>query len=203
MRSILIAVGLFAVGSMVGCADVLGIEPWEDKSSGPSSSGGGSKTDSTSGQGATGPGVDACHNGVQDGSESGVDCGGGACEPCADARGCAADADCESRFCPVSRGYCVLSEGRGTCGVEEMENPSCGDCVKNSIETDIDCGGDCLPCRAGKVCATDGECWSNFCVNGICAAGMANTRCFSNADCSGECTAAVSMSGCDFESCCL
>lgn len=208
MRSISIAVGLFVIGSMVGCADLLGIEPWEDKPFGPSSSeGGGGGSAGSSGSDSTGEGAasswDAvpCHNGLQDALETGIDCGGGSCAPCAEARGCNVDSDCGSGYCPVSRGYCITDDGRATCGIESMENPTCGDCVKNADESDIDCGGVCFPCRSGKVCTNDGECWSGLCSNGTCMAGLANTRCFSNADCvNGKCASATP--GCEFESCC-
>ncbi len=210
MRSILIAVGLFVVGGMVGCADLLGIEPWEDKPLGSTSSGGGSAgfggdssgSDSTAEGSTSSGGVDPCHNGVQDAAESGVDCGGGSCESCAEARGCLMDSDCSSGYCPESRGYCIRADGRATCGIEAMENPSCGDCIKNSVETDIDCGGNCSPCRQGKGGSEDGECWSSLCSNGTCMAGPAKTRCYSNADCvSGVC--GIAVPGCLFESCCL
>jgi hypothetical protein len=211
MRSILMLVGLFVVGGMVGCADLLGIEPWEDKPLGSSSSGGGGSAGSNSsggnssgsdstGEGSTSSGgVDPCHNGVQDVPETGIDCGGGSCDACADARGCIMDADCRSGFCPMSRGYCITDDGR--CGIEEIENPTCGDCIQNAAETDVDCGGDCFPCRQGKGCIHDGECWSGVCSNGTCMAGPAKTRCFSNADCvSDKCS--LASPGCLFESCC-
>lgn len=211
MRSILMTVGLFVVGGMVGCADLLGIEPWEDKPLGSNSSGGGSVsssggkssgTDSTA-EGSTGSGmVDPCRNGVQDAEESGVDCGGGACGACADTRGCRIDSDCSSGYCPESRGYCITENGRDTCGFEFPDNPSCGDCIKNGTETDVDCGGDCLPCRQGKGCNDDGECWSNSCLNGTCKAGLAKTRCYSNSDCAGGVCGVASPEECMFESCC-
>src|SRR5262245_21218490 len=39
-----------------------------------------------------------CANGIRDGMESDVDCGGGACAPCATGRGCRDGADCDSGF---------------------------------------------------------------------------------------------------------
>lgn len=206
MRSISIISLVIAAAAIVGCADLLGIEPWHDPTVATTSSSHSSSSsgETSSGDGAAGSGsVDPCRNGFQDGAETGVDCGGGTCDPCADGQGCLSDADCESAYCPASRGYCLLEDGRTSCGTAVMDNPSCGDCVKNGIETDVDCGGDCLPCRSGKSCTNDGECWSNVCSNGECDLGAAKTRCFSNADCmSGVCAAAVLMSECTYDNCC-
>ena len=204
MRSIFIVSSMFVMGAAVGCADILGIEPWEDPQEGK----GGGHVDSSSGQGGQGgqgstssDGVDACHNLVQDGLETGIDCGGGECNPCANLQGCLADADCSSQFCPESRGYCITDDGRAACGLVAPENPTCGDCVKNGMETDVDCGGECFPCRQGKTCTHDGECWSGLCSNGICAPGGTNTRCYSNDDClNSKCMPATAT--CTFESCC-
>lgn len=199
---------MFVLGSVVGCADLLGIEPWNESagqdssssSSGSSSGGAGGNQDSG---GAGGGGIDPCRNGVQDGTETGVDCGGGSCGRCVDGHGCTADTDCSSMFCPPSRGYCISADGRTQCGIATVENPTCGDCIQNSDETDVDCGGVCSPCRAGKMCGNDTDCWSGLCVNGLCALGSVNTRCFSNDDCGNGTTCAEGIPpGCSFETCC-
>jgi len=49
---------------------------------------------------------DTCADGVKDGAETDVDCGGGACPSCADGRACAAKSDCQSLAC--SAGVCGL-----------------------------------------------------------------------------------------------
>jgi hypothetical protein len=43
---------------------------------------------------------------------------------------------------------------------------TCYDGVKNGDETDVDCGGSCAPCIAGKACNENADC-----VSGVCAAG--------------------------------
>ncbi len=210
MRSILFSAGMFVLGSVVGCADLLGIEPWNESAGQNTSSSSGSGSGSSSGGaggtedpgGDGGGGIDPCGNGVQDGTETGVDCGGDACGPCEVGGGCMTDSDCMSAFCPPSRGYCISADGRAQCGVVSMENPTCGDCIQNIDETDVDCGGVCAPCRAGKKCTNDGECWSGSCVNGFCALGSANTRCFSNDDCGNGTTCADAIPGCMFDTCC-
>jgi hypothetical protein len=200
MRSILMVMGMFGVVvTVAGCADLLGIDPWEDNPGDSSSSAGGGKEDGSS---STAGGVDPCHNGVQDGAETGVDCGGDTCGLCADARGCATDSDCVSEYCPATRGYCISDNGRGKCAVENTGKPTCADCMTNGAESDIDCGGDvCLPCRPGKICIDDVDCWSGTCSNGVCAAGLAKTRCFSNADCMSA-VCAKGSAGCMYENCC-
>jgi hypothetical protein len=206
MRSISTFFGLLVVSStMVACGQILGIEPWEEpkhednSSSSSSSSSGSSSAISSSSSGM----VDPCANGLHDGTETGVDCGGRECKACADGNGCNTDSDCLSNHCPASRGYCISSEAETTCTAEDPMNPTCGDCVQNGTETDVDCGGVCLPCRAENNCREDADCWSGVCSNSQCALGAGKTRCFSSSDCtSGVCAVATLMSDCAFDNCC-
>jgi hypothetical protein len=45
---------------------------------------------------------------------------------------------------------------------------SCGNGAKNGTETDIDCGGACAPCAAGKGCSVAAECANHTCSFGQC-----------------------------------
>ena len=45
-----------------------------------------------------------CANGVKDGIETDVDCGGGVCDGCADQQGCISANDCLSKLCEVNAG---------------------------------------------------------------------------------------------------
>ncbi|WP_159397906.1 formylglycine-generating enzyme family protein [Sorangium cellulosum] len=38
------------------------------------------------------------------------------------------------------------------------------------METDVDCGGTCAPCRVGQTCATPADCYSTRCEANTCAA---------------------------------
>lgn len=97
-----------------------------------------------------------CFDGVQNGAETGVDCGGqGVCDRCAAGAPCLAAEDCESFVCT-----------QGSCAA-----PSCADQVGNGNETDVDCGGACEPCATGKGCAKNADCDSKACVNGTCVEG--------------------------------
>jgi hypothetical protein len=148
-----------------------------------------------------------CSDGVKNGSETDVDCGGGsymgaaACAPCPDTKHCAVNADCANTFC--------FGTNPGTC-------VSCMDGVKDGNETDIDCGGpqcdaitktcdggqgckmatDCSsapPCN-GKVFTPASTCnGSNVCVTGtavdcsatgdVCNATSGCVQCNTDADC--------------------
>jgi hypothetical protein len=72
--------------------------------------------------------------------------------------------------------------------------PSCVDGVKNGSETDVDCGGNCLPCDVNKACTTALDCVSGSCVNSTC---HARSTCAdgvkdgdeTDVDCGGSCAA--------------
>ena len=96
-----------------------------------------------------------CANGIQDGKETDVDCGGPACLACGIARVCMADTDCASGFCDQS----------STCRV-----PSCGNGVQDGSETDTDCGGgSCGPCEQGRSCSSDTDCSTTLCLDEVCS----------------------------------
>lgn len=99
--------------------------------------------------------VDRCANGVNDGDEVDVDCGG-SCLPCATGKTCRVATNCASLACHATRNVCVASR--------------CEDGAKNDLETDIDCGGDsCGKCGVGKGCAVAGDCASGICTGLTCA----------------------------------
>jgi len=47
--------------------------------------------------------------------------------------------------------------------------PSCYDGTKNGPETDIDCGGDCIPCELDHTCYVPRDCLSGRCEERVCA----------------------------------
>ncbi len=96
-----------------------------------------------------------CSDGLKNGVETDVDCGGGACSACAVNKGCVSGTDCASTNCVG--GFCV-------------EAPTCSDNVKNGVETDVDCGGGaCLACALNKRCVSGTDCASTNCAGGFCA----------------------------------
>jgi hypothetical protein len=106
--------------------------------------------------GATHPGDMAmlsasCSNGMKDGKETDIDCGGN-CTPCADGKGCTLGSDCADKVCL-----------NATCSP-----PSCNDNFQNGSESDVDCGGTCSACGQGKKCKGSSDCDTNFCDAGTC-----------------------------------
>lgn len=95
----------------------------------------------------------ACDDGIANGDETDVDCGG-SCEPCEDGLGCGLGDDCVS----------------GVCGEDELcAAPACDDEALNGDETDVDCGGSCDPCEDGLGCLVEFDCISGVCTDNLCA----------------------------------
>jgi hypothetical protein len=95
----------------------------------------------------------SCDNGILDGDETDIDCGGGACPHCAIGAACRQDTDCIGAYCKMG----ICAQG------------SCVDRVKNLKETDVDCGGgDCPPCGVGASCILSTDCAQQSCVSGKC-----------------------------------
>ncbi len=93
-----------------------------------------------------------CQNGVLDGDESDIDCGG-ACFPCPPASACTGDADCSSSAC--SSNVC--------------QTPTCSDARRNGAETGVDCGGPACPaCAMAQGCTLPSDCATSVCKNGVC-----------------------------------
>jgi len=98
-----------------------------------------------------------CSDGIKDGNETDVDCGG-SCKPCATGFECMTGADCQSGVC------------FGVFGPARCQAPSCSDGVKNGTETDVDCGGSCpTPCPLGKGCLQGSDCATLYCGGTVCA----------------------------------
>lgn len=169
----------------LGCAQVLGLEEWTEPGAGAGGAGGSggssssdvsgsaggtvpSMTTSTSaggGDGGAGENGPTCADGVKNGEETAVDCGGDACGPCPDGAACAVDADCLGGSCNAGG---VCEQATVTC-LPVGEDPTCADCTQNGVETDVDCGGDtCLPCAVGQGCGNDADCLSAHCEGGQC-----------------------------------
>ncbi len=149
--------------------------------SGPSDTGPGDTGLADSGPGDTGP-ADAgpsCTDGVMNGTETDVDCGGD-CDACADGLMCAATTDCVSGVCDSTAGTCTA--------------PTCMDTVMNQDETDVDCGGaTCDACDDGGACTIAADCMSGVCVGNVCLAAECGDSVQNgdetDVDCGGSCGA--------------
>ena len=82
-------------------------------------------------------------DGVKNGDETDVDCGGTKAPACIDGKACLAKTDCSS----------------GVCTTNVCQVPSPTDTVQNGDETGVDCGGTKAPkCPAGSGCLTTADC---------------------------------------------
>lgn len=94
-----------------------------------------------------------CNDGVQNGNETGVDCGGD-CAPCATCddgvqNGNETGIDCGGDCAPCATCNDGVQNGNETgvdCGGDCAPCATCNDGVQNGNETGVDCGGDCAPC---------------------------------------------------------
>jgi hypothetical protein len=94
-----------------------------------------------------------CDDGVLDGTETDVDCGG-ACAFCPLGASCRVDQDCASEACDGQTQLCVADQ--------------CHDHRQDGMESDIDCGRTCALCPLGQKCKLDWDCASNTCDAGLC-----------------------------------
>lgn len=106
-----------------------------------------------------------CSDGVQNGDETDVDCGGSFCGACSPGQGCDGPSDCTSLVCTGN-----------VC-----QAPTCADGVLNQDETDIDCGGSCgATCAFGQSCSGGGDCVTGTCSGGVCNCGSNKIHTFSH-----------------------
>ncbi|HRI69088.1 MAG TPA: hypothetical protein PK156_32885 [Polyangium sp.] len=123
-----------------------------------------------------------CVNGMKDGTETDVDCGGGSCLPCANDKECMVADDCGSKYCNGPAGMA------GTCAACATEM-DCSGATGTYCDTTA---GTCLPKKAGAAtCGADAECQSGFCPpqDKLCC----DTRCDSTC----EACAAAKTGGAD------
>ena len=101
---------------------------------------------------STGP-QPTCDDGIQNGDETGIDCGGScaACATCDDGiqNGDETGIDCggSCAACPTCNDGILNGDETGIdCGGSCPACISCNDGIQNGDETGIDCGGSCAPC---------------------------------------------------------
>lgn len=88
-------------------------------------------------------------DGVKNGDETGVDCGGTSGKKCPTGQGCKVDADCDQVKCDLTTNTCTTA--------------TASDGIQNGDETDVDCGGAAPKCATGKKCLVDGDCANQSC----------------------------------------
>ncbi|MFO0664755.1 MAG: hypothetical protein U0174_12440 [Polyangiaceae bacterium] len=123
------------------------------------------------------------NDGIKNGTETDIDCGGPEAPPCAANLACLQPSDCDSKFCTANK-----------C---EPRMPG----RKDGDETDVDCGGKVAPkCAADLNCVADADCQSGACstTSKKCLEGPSCRRLLGGETCgSGEVGA-----GANHESCC-
>ncbi|MBN2458691.1 hypothetical protein JXB28_00245 [Candidatus Woesearchaeota archaeon] len=117
-----------------------------------------------------------CDDGLKNGIEEGVDCGGpcGPCPTCLD-------------------GIQNQGEEGVDCGGPCSDAcPSCNDTILNQNESDVDCGGSCPGCAGGKLCLGSHDCESLKCISGLCTYPSCDDEVKNQGeegiDCGGPCT---------------
>ncbi len=91
----------------------------------------------------------ACNDGMKNGDETDIDCGGSCLvevppKACPADDGCTLPTDCQSGVCNPGN---LCDPLIATC---VCQAPACVDGVLNGDETDVDCGGSCAPCQCAK-----------------------------------------------------
>ena len=142
--------------------------------------------------------IATCGDGIQNGLETAVDCGGECvtCPTCEDGiqNGTETDIDCggDCDACPTCEdGIQNGTETDIDCGGDCAPCPTCSDGIQNGTETSIDCGGDCDAC---PTCSdgiqngteTDIDCGGDCDACPTCFDGIQNGK-ETSTDCGGEC----------------
>jgi len=83
----------------------------------------------------------------------------------------------------------------------------CHDRILDGDETDLDCGGSCLPCASTLGCQVPGDCQSTLCDAGVCRPASCSDGVLdgleSDVDCGGPCATRCALGQrCDFDSDC-
>src|SRR5262245_59172257 len=117
--------------------------------------------------------VSSCHDLIQGGDETDIDCGGPQCPSCPDGRLCTSTRDCASLLC---RGGVCASQACGPkgalCGPGEPcgdQGCSCGNAVNDEgpacdrVRTSACSQGECICPPTGRSCAAGQHCTAEGC----------------------------------------
>jgi hypothetical protein len=126
-----------------------------------------------------GPSLDVCfapqeHDGLKNGRETDVDCGGPTADGCGANGACADALDCSDHVDNASLCRVPWAPGAGPgnapTGMNACLPPTCADGVRNGTETGVDCGGDpsCPRCGDDDHCIKDTDCLSGECEGSRC-----------------------------------
>lgn len=94
--------------------------------------------------------------------------------PCSSNSNCRSQYECIDLSLPANQAlrHAVvvdLGAGDGGLGYSVCMAATCGDGIKDALETDVDCGGGtCVACVDRQHCILDTDCLSGDCANGTC-----------------------------------
>jgi hypothetical protein len=142
-----------------------------------------------------------CNDGIKNGGETAIDCGGPDCPPCGNGKACSFGFDCQSGRCSSGlcaictsfqdcgsdiHGTCLCAINAGTCVSDLPQNQApfrddCN-CGPGLVCVQFDAGNRCLPvCGSSEICGVADHCKGNFatCGYGRCfqPLGGGPTRC--------------------------
>ena len=97
----------------------------------------------------------SCSDGIMNGAETDVDCGGPVCGRCTRGSQCSVDQDCGSDQCEVTSAGKICT--------------SCFNGLRDGAETGVDCGGAVCAqkCEVGGACRSDSDCMTGKCGTDI------------------------------------
>ena len=127
-------------------------------------------------------GIDQCDDGIRNGAETDIDCGGGQCPRCEQNSRCVNGSDCVTGIC--DRGVCADSQCRGR---DCLAGQSCyrGDCFPECRNQE-ECPGDSQRCVGGACVPTNCEGVSCDEDREICYLGACYAACERSRDCRGQ-----------------
>jgi hypothetical protein len=144
------------------------------------------------------PNTCRCEDGVKNGDESDVDCGGSACPKCEGGKTCGTNVDCAADVPECVDGACCQSLCQAQCrycdvGGKCVDVPAGYDDLNTSVMPPVPwcpgmltCGPSGAGCvgKAGATCSSNSACLSGICSGGKCQPGGLTKSCSTNSDCS-------------------
>ena len=111
------------------------------------------------------PPSNTCTDGIQNGAETDIDCGGGSCPRCADGKKCSTRNDCASALC--IGGVCKSCVANDECGLEANGLTECfcrfsklvpgTKICTNQAGRTLGVGTPCSGCNANEACTPAGD----------------------------------------------